>query len=118
MLTSGQPAKRRLRMRTNRSSSSSTRIRPPLFAFGACCFRGGLEETLIEPLDVVVHRRAVALRLRGAVADAAEALVDDQLRGYVIVLQAVIQLERVGQRHALIRGAVLDQRRRFRLLDV
>ncbi len=44
--------------------------------------------------------------------------VDDQLGRDVVVLQAVIELEGVGQRHALIGGAVLDQRRRLRLLDV
>jgi hypothetical protein len=51
-------------------------------------------------------------------ADAAEALIDDQLRRDVVVLETVIQLEGVGQRHALIGGAVLDERRRLRLLDV
>src|SRR5882762_5229783 len=80
--------------------------------------RRDLEQVLIEPLDVVVHRRAMALRLRGSMADPAEALVHDQLRRDVVVLQALVQLVRIRQRHALVGRAVLNERRRLRLPDV
>src|SRR5262252_10445845 len=80
--------------------------------------RARWEHVLVEPFEVVVHRRAVALRLRRPVADAAKAVVNDQLRRYVVVEQTAIELERVRQRHTLIGGAVLNERRRLRLLDV
>src|SRR5215208_6083600 len=77
-----------------------------------------LEQVLIEPLDVVLHRGPVTLRFRWPVADAAEPLIDDQLRRHLVVLKPLVQLVRVRQRHALVGGAVLDERRRLRLLDV
>src|SRR5262245_32287246 len=77
-----------------------------------------LEHVLIEPLEVVLHRRAVALRLRWSVTDAAEALIDNQLGRHVVVAQPLIELVGVRQRHALIRRAMLNERRRLRLLDV
>src|SRR5207247_1593091 len=63
---------------------------------------GRLEEVLVEPFQVVFHHGAVALGLAGPVADAAEAFVDDQLHRHVLILQSLIQLERVGRRDALI----------------
>jgi len=68
--------------------------------------------------EVVLHRGAMALRLRRPVPDAAEALIDDQLRGHVVVEEPLVKFERVGERHALIGGAVLNERRRLGLLDV
>src|SRR5256885_6092406 len=89
---------------------SSGRRRP--LSLIAAALRVRVEQVLVEPFQVVVHRRAVALRLRRAVTDAGETLVDDQLRRYVVVEQTAVQLEGVRQRHALIGRAVLNQRRR------
>src|SRR5438876_3737905 len=108
--------KRRCDTRASRWTPDTTVGTPlPLIARGPW---RGLEQILVEPLDVVLHRRPMALRLRRTVADAAETLIHDQLRRHVLVLQPLVQFERVGQRHALIGGAVLDQRRRLRLFDV
>src|SRR5439155_1302256 len=51
---------------------------------------GRVEEVLIEPFEVVLHRRAMALRLARSVADAAEPLVDDQFHRHVLILQTLI----------------------------
>ena len=72
-----------------------------------------LPDVFVEPLEVVLHDRAARLRLRWTVADALEALIDDQLRRHPHILQPLIELVRVRQRHALVGGAVLDQRRRL-----
>src|SRR5215471_11712481 len=64
----------------------------PLPRFGRRLGRG-LEQILIEPLEVVIHRRAMTLRLGRSVADAAEALIHDQLHRDVLILHSLIQLE-------------------------
>ena len=62
-----------------------------------------------------MHGGAVGLRLVEAVS---EALEDRQLHRRVLIAQSLIELERVRDRHARVLIAVLDQRRRVRLLDV
>ena len=74
-----------------------------------------LPQVVIEPLQVVPHHGAHGLRLVDAVA---EALVDDHRHRHAAVFQPLPQLVRVGDRHAAVVLAVLDQRRRLRLHDV
>src|SRR6185295_16405799 len=62
-----------------------------------------------EPVEVLLHGRAIGLGLVDAVA---EALEHRQLHRDAVVAQALVQLEGIRDRHARVLIAVLDQRRR------
>ena len=79
------------------------------------CSRRLIPDVASEPVEILLHRGAIGFRLGQAVA---EALEDRQLHRHVLIAQALIQLERIRNRHPRVSVAVLDQRRRLRLLDV
>src|SRR6185312_7943959 len=69
---------------------------------------------MAEPIQIRLHYSSVGLRLGDRVA---ESLIEDKARRDVLVLQAAIKLESVGNWNALIHAAVLDQSRSLCLLD-
>ena len=61
------------------------------------------------------HHRAVRLGFRDAVS---EAFVDREPHWNSLVLESLVELERVGNGNARVELAVLDEGRRLGLLDV
>src|SRR5262249_55610970 len=110
-------------MAKQKATRRTTRIRRALITTSTTVLRLEsrrlrVEQVLVEPLQIVLHRRAMALGFRRTMSDTSKALIHDELRRDVIVLQALIELVRIRQRHALVRRAMLDERRRLRLFDV
>jgi len=75
---------------------------------------GFIPDVVVEPIPVGLLQRLLRLGLVYAVAEAA---VENHARLDVLVLQTTIQLVTVWHRYALVVAALLNQRRRFRLLD-
>src|SRR6185503_5663898 len=94
--------------------------RPVWSSFGAAAQgrlggQGLAPDVVREPVEVVLQDGAVGLRLGDAVAVAG---VDDHGGGHALVAQSAVELVRVGDRNPPVVLAVLDQRRRLRLLDI
>src|SRR5437660_4762301 len=71
-------------------------------------------EVMIEPGEVVLHDGAHRPGLGNRMA---EAFVDDHLDADTFILQCLSQLVSIRDRHATIEFAMLDERRRARVLN-
>src|SRR6185436_1567407 len=69
-----------------------------------------IPEITREPVEILLHQRAVGLWLGDAVA---EALENRELHRHVLIAQPLIELEGIRDRHARVLVAVLDQGRRL-----
>ena len=76
---------------------------------------GIAEDIVAEPDQIVLHHRPHGFGLGDAVP---VALVHDHLDRHAAVLESLAQLIAVRDRHPAVELAVLDERRRRRLLDV
>ena len=70
---------------------------------------------MIEPGQIMLHHGAHRFWLRNAVT---EAFVDDHLNFHAAIFQALPQFVRVGDRHAAIELAMLNQCGRLRIFHI
>src|SRR5437879_1221952 len=76
-------------------------------------WQGIAPDVMIEPCEIVLHHRAHRFWFRDAVAIA---FVNHHLDFHAAILQALSQFVSVGDGHAAIEFAVLNQRWRLRVL--
>ena len=70
---------------------------------------------MVEPTEVVIHHGAHRFGFGDRMA---KAFIDDHLNAHALVFQRLPQLVSVGDGNAAIEFAMLNERRRTRVLDV